>query len=188
MSEEYEVTITGPGLNFKRSIEEALAGQIMGLLMSGAPVVQGTSPTVTQETEKPTKKKSGSSSKRRSSTRKQHVPSMVKELDLSGGPENPSLEEFFEQYQTSNNFERNVLFVYYLEKIISTEKIDYNHVYTCYRYLNRRSPSDPYQSLIRTAHEKGWLDTSNLLEDGVKITTLGENAVEHDIPRKEIAN
>ena len=108
---------------------------------------------------------------------------IVKDLDLSAKMDKQSLRDFFKLKSPSSNMEKNVVFVYYLQKIATLEDITPNHIYSCYKDVNIKVPKALEQSLIDTAHHKGWIDTSNL--DDIKIATPGENFVEHDLPKKK---
>jgi len=79
--------------------------------------------------------------------------------------------------------EKNVVFVYYLQNIVSVQGITPNHIYTCYKNVGSKVPTALRQSLLDTASLKGWLDTSNL--DEVKLATPGENYIEHDLQAKK---
>jgi hypothetical protein len=43
-----------------------------------------------------------------------------------------------------------------------------------------RVPADLANTLQYTASKDGWLDTKKM--DDIKVTTIGENVVEHDLP------
>lgn len=93
-----------------------------------------------------------------------------------------SLNDFIAKYSPKSGFEYNVLFVYYLEKIIGEQGITPDHVYSCYKAIQHKFPSNLYQSIVDTSNRKGWLNTTNV--NDIKITTSGENAVEHDLMKK----
>ena len=70
--------------------------------------------------------------------------------------------------------------VYYLQLVLELEeKITYNHVFTCFKHVARRVPKNLPQSIRDTAKRQGWVDTSE--RGTVKITTLGETIVDHDL-------
>jgi hypothetical protein len=46
-----------------------------------------------------------------------------------------------------------------------------------------RIPADLFNTLAYTASHYGWLDTSNY--QALKVTTMGENLLEHDLPKKK---
>jgi hypothetical protein len=113
---------------------------------------------------------------------KKEALSIVKELNLAGQGDKPSLKDFYSKYTPSNNHERNLLFVYYLQNVAKITPITSNHVFTCYRNTNERIPGAFVQILRDTASKKGWLDTSSL--DNISLTTHGINQVEREIGKK----
>lgn len=108
---------------------------------------------------------------------------IVKDLDLSGTGGKKPLKVFYEEKQPSSNLERNAVFVFYLKRIAKIAKVNRNHVYTCYKDVDERVPENLIQSLRDTSHHKGWVDTSMM--DDLKIPTVGENFVEHDLPKSK---
>jgi hypothetical protein len=129
------------------------------------------------ETRKAKKKKGNvkKSKKRKSSN------SIVKNLDL-----NPSNEQTFKDFITekkpSSNIEKSIACVYYLQHILKKTPITTNHVFTCFKSIGWRVPPDLASILRWVASQKGWLDTSNT--EDIKVTTQGENLIEHDLPKK----
>jgi hypothetical protein len=112
--------------------------------------------------------------------RKKEGYQIVKDLDLSGNKSKKSLKDFYREKQPTKNLERNAVFVYYLKNIAKVPNVNKNHVYTCYKDVEERVPGNLKQSLLDTSHHKGWVDTTNM--DDLKISTRGENFVEHDLP------
>lgn len=105
---------------------------------------------------------------------------ILSELDLH--PSNhKSLVEFVKEKNPTDSQEFNTVFVYYLARELTTEAITPSHVYTCYKETNQRVPNALIQTLRNTEKRKGWIDPRDL--KNIKITTRGENFVEHDLPR-----
>jgi hypothetical protein len=111
--------------------------------------------------------------------RKPEIYEMVKDLILTAEGDKPSLKAFYSGKKPTSNYEHNVVFAYYLLKIMGKGPIGINHFYTCYKEINRRVPSLSV-SLSETSG-KGWLDTGDM--NDIKITPRGENYVEHDLPK-----
>lgn len=110
------------------------------------------------------------------------TPSLVKELDLTGGKDNQSLRDFYKQYTPSNNMENNLIFAYYLEHVIGDIDISVDHLFTCYRHISGlKVPKALQQSCIDTASRKGWLDTTTLSD--IKVPVAGINHIEHDMKK-----
>jgi hypothetical protein len=108
---------------------------------------------------------------------------IVRDLNLKKEGETPSLRDFYAAKAPQNFSEHNVVFVYYLGRLKDVNGITPNHIYTAYKEAGARVPGAFYQSLLDTARNQGWIDTSNT--DQMRITTVGENFVEHDLPRKK---
>ncbi len=104
-------------------------------------------------------------------------PSMVINLNLSPKGQE-SLKDFIEKRDANNARKLNAVFVYYLQKIAGVENITPDHIYTCFKQMGIKVPTNMPQSLFDTKHAKGWIDTSNL--NDIKISPAGENFVEHD--------
>lgn len=93
-----------------------------------------------------------------------------------------SLRDFVAEKAPKTNEERFAVMVYYMEKQIKVSRIEPNHVYTCFKDANMRVPSKLRTVLSNAAHRKSWFSSP---ADGLKMTTIGENFVEHDLPRKK---
>lgn len=108
--------------------------------------------------------------------------SIVSDLNLR--PEGKqSLRDFFAVKKPDTAMELNTVFVYYLERELAITAIGPDHVYTCYKEVSSKVPAALLQSLKDTAHRKGWIDTKNM--NALRLSTVGENLVEHDLPRPE---
>ena len=119
---------------------------------------------------------------RRPKRKRTRGPTVRKDLDLRPNGKTPLLE-FAESKEPKNNYDRNVVSVYYLRRIADTEIVSIDHVFTCYREMGWREPADLANSLALTASKKGFLDTSTSKD--IKLTPTGRNHVEHDLPRKK---
>lgn len=111
-------------------------------------------------------------------------PQLLKDLDLSGKGSKSSLKEFYRKYAAKTNFEKNLVFCYYLQHIMEESPITVDHVFTCYRNITSiKAPKALTQSLLDTSHHKGWLNTSSL--DNITVPIAGVNHLEHDLPKTE---
>ncbi|SRR6266851_4658331 len=108
--------------------------------------------------------------------------SVVKDLNLRAQGDIPSLRDFFRAKAPKGFAEQNAVFAYYLVKSKEISPVGTNHIYTCYKEVGQRVPGAFQQSLKDTARRQGWLDTADL--DDLRVSTIGENFVEHDLPRK----
>jgi hypothetical protein len=107
---------------------------------------------------------------------------MVKDLNLKP-KDKTSLDEFIEKKKPTSYYEKCATLVYYLKNELCLPNVTENHVYSCFKHMKWRIPADLSNTLAYTASQYGWLDTSNLQD--VKVTTMGENLVEHDLPKKK---
>lgn len=126
-------------------------------------------PNIKQSTKK-TPKTNGKSSRK-------ETYSIVKDLQLK------DLSSFFKEKNPKTGFEKNVVFVYFLEKTLNTTNISPDHIYTCYKQMQIPVPKALKQSLVDTGHKKGWIDTSSISD--ITMTTVGENIVEHSLTKSE---
>jgi hypothetical protein len=106
---------------------------------------------------------------------------LVKDLDLRGNKSIPSFDKFVEEKKPSHNIHFNAVAVYYLSKLLEIKPITFDHLYTCYKFVNRKTSKKFKQSVFDTASTKyGYLDTNDT--NDIKIPLLGVNFVEHDLP------
>lgn len=92
-----------------------------------------------------------------------------------------NLVAFFKEYPAKNNFECNLVFVYYLEKILGEKSIGINHIYTCYKEVGQKVPGNIYQSIVDTRKSKGWIESANM--DSITVSVVGENYLEYDLKK-----
>jgi hypothetical protein len=104
--------------------------------------------------------------------------SLVKELDLRPNDQ-PTLREFFGGLNPETQTQQVAVFVYYMQHKANVTKITANHVFTCFKEVNVKSPPDLPQIIRNTASKHGWVDCSDT--DDIKITNRGEALVEHDL-------
>jgi hypothetical protein len=109
--------------------------------------------------------------------------SIVKDLDLSKGKLG-RLKDFYGRYDAKTNFQRNLVFVYFLQNGLEISGITENHVYTCYRDVSAKLPGAFRQSLFDTANKNGWIDTSDM--SNITVATPGINYLEHDLSKKVV--
>ncbi len=108
------------------------------------------------------------------------TPAMVKDLNLKPKGKK-SFDDFANEKKPGSNKEKCTVAVYYLRNELEHSKISASHVFTCFKHLMWRVPANLPNTLQVTASVQGWLDTGNMEE--IKVTTIGENLVEHDLPR-----
>lgn len=140
------------------------------------PLVEEETPPPQKETKKLVKKlKAKSSSKKQKTTL-----SIVKNLNLSPKGKK-AFKDFIEEKQPKSDQEKCTVSVYHMQHNLELTNISVNHIFTSYKISKWRVPSGLDNTLKVTASQKGWLDTSD--GNNIKTTTLGENLVEHDLPK-----
>lgn len=149
---------------------------------SGGPEEVQPAPEPEKSNPKTTKlKKSPSNGASVSKARPKKAPEFLKNLDLSGPGDSPSLKVFFSSYEHKTNYERNLIFVHYLKEILGIEKVNLDHVFTCYRNVGQKIPKALEQSLRDTSKDKGWVDIDDL--EDIKVPVAGFNHLTHDMEK-----
>jgi len=139
-----------------------------------------------EEHRKTPKEKTGQvSAKAKGSVKNKESYSILKDLDLrvKGGQ---TFKDFINEKQPKSAIEFNSVAVYYLADILKLTGITTNHIYTCYKEANQRTPDAFVQSLKDTASKYGYIDTGDL--NNIKVPLRGKNFVEHDLPKKKAKN
>ncbi|MNM91712.1 hypothetical protein D3C81_1040180 [compost metagenome] len=85
-----------------------------------------------------------------------------------------SLKEFFGNYAPKNDYERNLLFVYYLQNILEIKEITFDHIYSCYDILGLRISENLPQTIRNTASSSGWIETKQSI---LFLTIKGSNQI-----------
>lgn len=94
-----------------------------------------------------------------------------------------SLKDFYSTFEVKSGYDKNLIFIYYMSKILEMNGITVNHVYTCYKDVGEKFPTQLLQNLRDTKRDKGWIETSD--SDNIKVSPVGEMYLEHDMPKKE---
>lgn len=92
-----------------------------------------------------------------------------------------SLRDFYERKSPPTLQSRLAVFVYYLKNTLEIEKVSVGQVFTCFKEVGVRVPSDLPQALRNVANHKGWVDSAD--RDDLQITSRGQEFVEHDLPK-----
>jgi hypothetical protein len=112
--------------------------------------------------------------------KKRIAPSLDRSLDLHPKGK-ASLQAFDKEKAPQTQAEHNVVFVQYLQNIASVGAVTINQVYTCYREVSARIPSNLRNSLAVTSADKGWIESGDM--ENLSVTTRGENIVNLELPR-----
>ncbi|MBI1374895.1 MAG: hypothetical protein GC159_19425 [Phycisphaera sp.] len=121
---------------------------------------------------------------RKKSKKKKSKPPTYKHVDLDLRPKGKdALKDIYTQKKPKTDQERVTLFTHYLQHVLGLSDIDIDHMYTCFKDVGAKVPSNIGSVINNTSARKGWLDTSNMSK--LRVTSQGENFVEHDLPRSE---
>jgi hypothetical protein len=105
--------------------------------------------------------------------------STVRDLNLKPSGKK-SFRDFAAEKQPASNLAKSVVAVYCLRHELGLSAGTVDHVVTCFKDASWRVPSYPANTLAETASRKGWLDTRSMAD--IRVTTPGENLIEHDLP------
>lgn len=89
--------------------------------------------------------------------------------------------DFAKGKSPTNVLQKCVVAVYYLRDMCKLEKVSANAVFTFFKHLSWPLPND-LKNTLQQAGTAGYLDTAN--SDDIKLTSMGENLVEHSLPPK----
>jgi len=84
-----------------------------------------------------------------------------------------SLEDFFKGYTPKNDFERILLFVYYMKEVLRIDAVTYDHIYTCFDTLDLKTPLNVPQITRNSASAEGWIDLTD--SKNIQVTVNGKN-------------
>jgi hypothetical protein len=73
--------------------------------------------------------------------------------------------------------------MYYLQNELGLTAISESHVFTCFKHMKWKIPASLYNALACTSSHYGWLSTKDT--QNLKISAMGENLVEHYLPRQK---
>lgn len=125
-------------------------------------------------------KPAASAPKAKGTKKSKTIISMDKSLNLSP-PGKVSAVLFATEKSPSNAMHKCVIAVHYLRDVIEMEKVTTQAVFTFFKHLSWPVPAD-LKNTLQQAGTAGWLDTAD--GQDIKLTSLGENLVEHDLPAK----
>lgn len=145
----------------------------------GTEQIPSSAPEIPMEKKKVKKIKKIKKAKRKST---KTTLTIVKDLNLKPSGKK-SLVDFVKEKNPSSDREKCIVSIYYLYHELKNNSIDPNSVYTCFKHMSWRVPANIDNVMRWLASQRGWLDTSNMKD--VKITTHGDNFVEHDLVNKE---
>lgn len=118
--------------------------------------------------------------KSKATKKSKSIIAMNKTLNLSPSGKKSAIQFQSEKSPTSA-IQKCVVAAYYLRETIEVDAVTVADVFTFFKTVGWKVPTD-LKNTLQQAGSKGWLDTAD--GDDIKITSMGENLVEHDLPPK----
>ena len=146
------------------------------------PSVEEAAKPLTPENPTVKRRKAGTSKgKPRASKKSKAIYKQVKDLNLRPRGKK-SARDFSIEKSPTNQKQKCVVGLYYLLNVLEIESAGIDHIYTFFKDCDWPVPSD-LPNTLHQAGSAGWLDTADAKD--IKITPMGENVVEHDLPKKQ---
>lgn len=109
--------------------------------------------------------------------------------DLNFVPrDKPALKAFFAEKAPATDMEQVLVIGYYLKQTLDVATFGPGHIFAGFKHVNKPIPVDLRQTMrnmkpmVGSKQGKGWLNFTNV--ESARLTTEGENVVEHELPRK----
>jgi hypothetical protein len=109
--------------------------------------------------------------------------------DLNFVPKDkPALKAFFAQKAPATDMEQVLVVGYYLKHMLDVATFGPGHIFAGLKHVNKPIPVDLRQTMrnmkpmVGNKQGKGWFNFTDV--DSARLTTEGENVVEHELPRK----
>jgi hypothetical protein len=96
-----------------------------------------------------------------------------------------SLKDFYNEKAPRTDPERYITILYYLISHAGVADVEVNHIYTAFKQLGLKVPNIR-KGLNNTRGRHAWVTFS--AKGPVSLTRIGENVVEHDLPRQASGN
>lgn len=128
-----------------------------------------------------TGEESKSSSTKRTRPSKQPKLKMVSNLNFFEKGKT-TLREFFAEKNPKDDQQKIVVFLYYLAKTLNLQNITPDHIYTCFKDLQEKIPSNLHQAIRNIKDRRRWIDFSTI--NDIQLTVQGENLVEQELGKK----
>lgn len=128
-----------------------------------------------------TGEESKSSSTKRTRPSKQPKLKMVSNLNFFAKGKT-TLREFYAEKNPKDDQQKIVVFLYYLAKTLNLQNITPDHIYTCFKDLKEKIPSNLHQAIRNIKDRRRWIDFSTI--NDIQLTVQGENLVEQELGKK----
>jgi hypothetical protein len=143
-----------------------------------------------EEVEQPDAGAAGSTRKKRGEgTKTERNAGISPVADLDFVPKDkPALKAFFAEKAPATDMEQVLVVGYYLKQTLGLATFGPGHIFAGFKHVNKPIPVDLRQTMrnmkpmVGTRQGKGWLNFTEV--ESARLTTEGENVVEHELPRK----
>jgi len=109
-------------------------------------------------------------------------------MDLNFVPKDkPALKAFFAEKAPATDMEQILVVGYYLKQTLEVATFGPGHIFAGFKHVNKPIPVDLRQTMrnmkpmVGIKQGKGWLNFTDV--ESARLTTEGENVVEHELPR-----
>ncbi|MDA0179027.1 hypothetical protein OJ997_01875 [Solirubrobacter phytolaccae] len=185
-SSGYKLTLVGDGITVERDLDGETAMNVMSILFGGkAPeIAQPSSTGSTSKPKAPARRRARTTGEsddgKPKKKRRSGLPGVVKDLSMRPAGKK-SFADFIEEKKPSTHQQKQAAILYWLKHEAGLDSgVTVDHVNTCYLEANWPRPAQIPNALSVTAYKKGWIDPSDF--DDIKLTTRGEDMVQHDLP------
>ena len=96
-----------------------------------------------------------------------------------------SLKDFYNEKAPRTDPEKYITILYYLVSHADVTDVEMNHIYTAFKQLSLKVPNIR-KGLNNTRGRHAWIAFS--AKGPISLTRIGENVVEHDLPRQASGN
>jgi len=97
-----------------------------------------------------------------------------------------ALKAFFGEKSPTNHMGQMLVFAHYLQCVVGLGEFGPAHLLTAFKHVGKPVPADLRQTIRNMKLKKNWVTFTDISK--VKLTTEGENQVEHELPRKSGKN
>ncbi len=143
-----------------------------------------------EEVEQPNAGAAGTTRKKRGEgTKTERNAGISPVADLNFVPrDKPALKAFFAEKAPATDMEQVLVVGYYLKQTLKLATFGPGHIIAGFKHVNKPIPVDLKQTMrnmkpmVGSKQGKGWLNFTDV--ESARLTTEGDNVVEHELPRK----
>jgi hypothetical protein len=106
--------------------------------------------------------------------------SLIPDLDFVPDGETP-LKVFFAEKSPTTDLEQVLVLAYYLQHMAKSKGYGPGHILTAFKHVGKPVPVDLRGTIRNMKNSKAWLNFTDI--ENIRVTTEGENRVDHDLPR-----